>query len=85
MRREADLVGIEPTTSSMPWKSQNSILLTAKALKDGRVGKDRQNRPVLLPKCYQNECYQFATKHIDLGQGLTAGDRPFFHFRDCTA
>ncbi len=41
MRREADLVGIEPTTSSMPWKSQNSILLTAKALKDGRVGKDR--------------------------------------------
>jgi len=36
-----DLVGIEPTTSSMPWNSQNRIVLTAKALKVGRVGKNR--------------------------------------------
>jgi hypothetical protein len=36
-----DLVGIEPTTSSMPWNSQNRIALTAKALKVGRVGKNR--------------------------------------------
>jgi hypothetical protein len=27
-----DLVGIEPTTSPMPWNSQNSISLTAKGL-----------------------------------------------------
>jgi len=26
-----DLVGIEPTTSSMPWNCKNRILLTAKA------------------------------------------------------
>jgi len=36
-----DLVGIEPTTSSMPWNYKNSNLLTAKALKVGRVGKNR--------------------------------------------
>jgi hypothetical protein len=35
-----DLVGIEPTTSSMPWNSQNRILLTAKTLIVGRVGKN---------------------------------------------
>ena len=35
------LVGIEPTTPSMPWNSQNRIVLTAKALKVGRVGKNR--------------------------------------------
>ena len=27
-----DLVGIEPTTSSMPWKFQDGVLLTAKDL-----------------------------------------------------
>jgi hypothetical protein len=27
-----DLVGIEPTTSSMPWKFQVGVLLTAKDL-----------------------------------------------------
>jgi hypothetical protein len=59
-----DLVGIEPTTSSMPWNDENGNLLTAKALIVGRVGKNRQNRRVLLPKCYQNTCYQFATKLI---------------------
>jgi len=30
-----DLIGIEPMTSSMPWKSQKHKLLTAKALKTG--------------------------------------------------
>ena len=32
VEKMVDLVGIEPTTSSMPWKSQKRILLTAKAL-----------------------------------------------------
>ena len=36
-----DLVGIEPTTSSMPWNRENHNLLTAKALIVGRVGKNR--------------------------------------------
>jgi hypothetical protein len=36
-----DLVGIEPTTSSMPWNGENLNLLTAKALIVGRAGKNR--------------------------------------------
>ena len=36
-----DLVGIEPTTSSMPWNDENRNLLTARALIVGRVGKNR--------------------------------------------
>jgi len=36
-----DLVGIEPTTSSMPWNGENRNLLTAKALIVGGVGKNR--------------------------------------------
>jgi hypothetical protein len=36
-----DLVGIEPTTSSMPWNDENRNLLTAKALIVRRVGKNR--------------------------------------------
>ncbi len=36
-----DLVGIEPTTSSMPWNHKNRNLLTAKALIVGRVGENR--------------------------------------------
>jgi len=36
-----DLVGIEPSASSMPWNYDNRNLLTAKALKVGRVGKSR--------------------------------------------
>ena len=35
-----DLVGIEPTTSSIPWNDENRNLLTAKALIVGRVGKN---------------------------------------------
>ena len=34
-----DLVGIEPTTSSMPWSCQKRKLLTAKWLEDGITGK----------------------------------------------
>jgi hypothetical protein len=34
-----DLVGIEPTTSSMPWNCQKPKLLTAKWLEDGITGK----------------------------------------------
>ena len=49
-----DLVGIEPTTSSMPWNSQNRILLTAKTLKVGRVGKNHKNRRVLTPNLTPN-------------------------------
>ena len=41
VEKMVDLVGIEPTTSSMPWNSQNRVLLTAKALRVGRVGKNR--------------------------------------------
>jgi hypothetical protein len=40
LRDLVDLVGIEPTTSSMPWNYKIRILLTAKALKVGRVGKN---------------------------------------------
>jgi hypothetical protein len=44
-----DLVGIEPMTSSMPWNWRNRKLLTDKAVKIGRVGKNRQNRHGLTP------------------------------------
>jgi hypothetical protein len=60
---ETDL-RFHPLTPFMPWNYKNRNLLTAKALKVGRVGKNRENRRVLLPKCYQNACYQFATKLI---------------------
>jgi hypothetical protein len=48
-----DLVGIEPTASSMPWKFQDGVLLTAKDLRVGLVGK-------IGPM--GAKCYQFATK-----------------------
>jgi hypothetical protein len=35
-----DLVGIEPTTTCMPWKLQSGILLTTKGLKTRAVGKN---------------------------------------------
>jgi hypothetical protein len=44
-----DLVGIEPTTSSMPWNEERAKLLTAKGQKVGKVAKNRQNRPYLTP------------------------------------
>ena len=44
-----DLVGIEPTTSSMPWNWQNRKLLKDKVVKIGGVGKNRQNRHGLTP------------------------------------
>ena len=34
-----DLIGIEPMTSSMPWKPIKPNLLTAKALEVGRTGE----------------------------------------------
>ena len=34
-----DLTGIEPVTSSMPWKHQKPKLLTVKWLEDGKTGK----------------------------------------------
>ena len=62
-----DLVGIEPTTASMPWNGENHNLLTAKALIVGRVGKTAK----IGVFCYQNAtktvlpiCYQ-----IDLAEG----------------
>ena len=34
-----DLIGIEPMTSSMPWKTEKAKLLTAKELETGGTGK----------------------------------------------
>jgi hypothetical protein len=34
-----DLIGIEPMTSSMPWKPRKHKLLTAKALEVGKTGE----------------------------------------------
>jgi hypothetical protein len=45
-----DLVGIEPTTSSMPWSGSKSQII------DGTIVMSRHNRPnrrYLLPKCCQ--------------------------------
>jgi hypothetical protein len=48
-----DLVGIEPTTSSMPWNIKRSLLLTVKDLMDGVVAKSRLKRRDLRPNCAQ--------------------------------
>ena len=45
-----DLVGIEPTTSSMPWNDKKCILLTAKDLLDARNGKKSAKTPLFAPK-----------------------------------
>jgi hypothetical protein len=34
-----DLIGIEPMTSSMPWKYQKRKLLTGKCLEVGKTGR----------------------------------------------
>src|SRR5215470_1592555 len=71
-----DLVGIEPTTSSMPWKERIRNLLPAKYLKVGLVGKNRKNRRFLLPSCYQESCYQIATNYQQPStSGLRRADR----------
>jgi hypothetical protein len=70
-----DLVGIEPTTSSM-LRNDKKRDLTAKPLIVGRGAKTAKTGVFLLPECYQNTSYQFATK-LDFGLGLTAGDSPF--------
>jgi hypothetical protein len=49
-----DLVGIEPTTSSMPWKYRGMSVLTAKDLGAGIVGQTGKIGAI---------CYQFATKN----------------------
>jgi len=48
-----DLVGIEPTTSSMPWNAMNAKLLTVKAKKIGRTGKMSNNWRLLTPSWHQ--------------------------------
>jgi len=53
-----DLVGIEPTTSSMPWKQKNRRSLTVKDLKTGRVGRTGAIGGI---------CYQFATNLNQVG------------------
>ncbi len=62
-----DLIGIEPMTSSMPWSYQKAIVLTAKDLLAGTVGKTG-------PICYQ--CYQFATKKPRRAEGWPVGGQP---------
>ncbi len=68
-----DLVGIEPTTSSMPWKYQGRPVLTAKDLLAGTVGKTGKIGAI---------CYQNATK---IASGLTGADlwgiSPILRFR----
>jgi hypothetical protein len=49
-----DLVGIEPTTSSMPWKHASGRRLILKGLDAGWGVKNRYKRRNLLPKCYQD-------------------------------
>jgi hypothetical protein len=49
LRMMVDLVGFEPTTSSMPWKWKTSKLLRAKAEKVGCAGQNRKNSQVLTP------------------------------------
>jgi hypothetical protein len=49
-----DLVGIEPTTSSMPWNPSSSRSLILKKLNAGQGAKNRYKRRNLLPKCYQD-------------------------------
>jgi hypothetical protein len=44
-----DLVGFEPTTSSMPWKPKTGRPLILKALMTGGVGHNRRKRRTLLP------------------------------------
>jgi hypothetical protein len=48
-----DLVGIEPTTSSMPWKLRTCRPLILKGFMTGGMGQNRVNRRNLLPNCYQ--------------------------------
>ena len=48
-----DLVGIEPTTSSMPWNRQGGRPLILKQLMAGQTGKTGTNSAI---------CYQIATK-----------------------
>ena len=67
-----DLVGIEPTTSSMPWNDHRGDLLTVKDLRVGAIGKIGS----IVPKCYQ-----FATKFLtERRLGLPVGEQPNIPF-----
>jgi hypothetical protein len=55
-----DLAGIEPATSSMPWKYQGSRSLILKQLMAGRTGKTGINSAI---------CYQIATKLNEWDRG----------------
>jgi hypothetical protein len=51
--RVVDLAGIEPATSSMPWKSRSCRPLTQKGLIAGGTGRTVILGAILLPNCYQ--------------------------------
>jgi len=59
-----DLVGIEPTTSSMPWNYQGCRSLILKQLMAGQAGKTGINGAF---------CYQIATKPNEWDKGLIRG------------
>jgi len=59
-----DLVGIEPTTSSMPWNDHRSRPLILKELLTGLVGKAGGKAVI---------CYQFATKTLSIRKWVSEG------------
>ena len=62
-----DLVGIEPTTSSMPWKLSNRKLQTAQYLQTGRTGKNGLIGVI---------CGQNAGKTNQVASGLVVWNQP---------
>src|ERR1017187_9187286 len=60
LRYLVDLAGIEPATSSMPWKRQGSRPLILMQLMAGQTGKTGINSAI---------CYQIATKLNEWDQG----------------
>ena len=76
LRDLVDLVGIEPTTSSMPWNAANRNLADGKGF-NSRTSRQKPLKSAcfatkMLPKHVLPICYQ-----TNLGRGLTAGDSPF--------
>jgi hypothetical protein len=68
-----DLVGFEPTTSSMSWKSRTCRPLILKVLMTVGVGRNRRERRTLLPNCYQN----YRPRQVGF-EGCIVGDQPSF-------
>src|SRR5260370_35486938 len=66
-----DLVGIEPTTSSMPWNEENAKLLTLQDLIVGLVAKNRVNRRNLRPNCAQKLTSGSWAGRRGIGRSLT--------------